>query len=438
MMVEDTNRVTEIAVELAWMADPVTCPYRLAARVNGSSLEVRGYVPSAVIHERVMKHARQHCALPVVDNLKVHPSMSFPTATVPKEQMQKRLEEVVKTSFPGLASRLRVQCRPSGQVYVSGPVPTHEEKLAVSHKLRRLPGCCSVVNLAQVDSVVAPGASQHAMAMATGKPATGGWGSAGSPYHPMQVGPAMSKPVETVVHGAPAQPVQPIRHTSGPKDPRPASELRALPGRAEPALPLPPAPSAGKLPELPNLPDLPSPVLPRKEGQEATAAKQTSLPMPSAPVKPAAPGKDEPGKVAPSAGQVGPLPASLPLPSAPAGKAKPQLPVIEKPVSAPAREPYVTSGVMIVSEDEEQASPPARPAAPSALELRLRQAVKNACGKAATDVEVVVQSASHVVVRLKAPSQAEADLMASRILAMPELGGFDKKLEIKVPSPVRK
>src|SRR5438128_1778999 len=42
----DSNRFTEIQVELAWMADPVTFAYFLEARIKGTNLELRGYVPS--------------------------------------------------------------------------------------------------------------------------------------------------------------------------------------------------------------------------------------------------------------------------------------------------------------------------------------------------------------------------------------------------------
>src|SRR5690242_12211280 len=41
-----SSRVMEMKVELAWLADPVTSPCRLEARVYGGTLEVHGQVPN--------------------------------------------------------------------------------------------------------------------------------------------------------------------------------------------------------------------------------------------------------------------------------------------------------------------------------------------------------------------------------------------------------
>src|ERR1022692_1422896 len=50
----DPRRVTEVNVEVAWLADPVTFPYYLEAHVDGGQLEVRGYVPSKAIREHAL------------------------------------------------------------------------------------------------------------------------------------------------------------------------------------------------------------------------------------------------------------------------------------------------------------------------------------------------------------------------------------------------
>ena len=42
---EDVYRLAEINVELAWLADPVTFPYALAARFNNNKMEALGSVP---------------------------------------------------------------------------------------------------------------------------------------------------------------------------------------------------------------------------------------------------------------------------------------------------------------------------------------------------------------------------------------------------------
>src|SRR5262245_25779816 len=41
---EDPARLAEIRVELAWLADPVTFPYELQAKMTPGGLEIRGHV----------------------------------------------------------------------------------------------------------------------------------------------------------------------------------------------------------------------------------------------------------------------------------------------------------------------------------------------------------------------------------------------------------
>src|SRR5262249_56689546 len=63
------NRPLEIAIELAWLGDPVTFPCQLAAHLSDAGAEVRGYVPNKAARDRALQLARLNCPLPVVDQL---------------------------------------------------------------------------------------------------------------------------------------------------------------------------------------------------------------------------------------------------------------------------------------------------------------------------------------------------------------------------------
>src|ERR1700730_10744903 len=54
----DPRRVTEVNVEVAWLADPVTFPYYLEAHATDSHLEVRGYVPNKSVREHAVRIAQ--------------------------------------------------------------------------------------------------------------------------------------------------------------------------------------------------------------------------------------------------------------------------------------------------------------------------------------------------------------------------------------------
>jgi hypothetical protein len=143
----DQRRLTEIQVEIAWLADPLTFPYFLEARTTGSNLEVRGYVPNKAVRDHALNLARVYSALPVVDAVKEHTSLQVRTGQMSPQQLHSAVSLALREALPRQAPSLQVRCDPDGKVVVTGQVQSAEEKLTVSHSLRRLYGCTSVQNL---------------------------------------------------------------------------------------------------------------------------------------------------------------------------------------------------------------------------------------------------------------------------------------------------
>lgn len=139
------HRYQEVAVELAWLADPATFPYALAARVQGNTLELRGYVPTAQVRERALTLARQHSSLPLLDKLQDHAGMPPRLAAAPSRQLEQEALTALRTSFPALADGLAVHCPTPGRMVVTGAVVSPEQQLALGRTLRRVAGCTSVV-----------------------------------------------------------------------------------------------------------------------------------------------------------------------------------------------------------------------------------------------------------------------------------------------------
>lgn len=147
---DDARRRAEIAVELAWLADPVTFPYYLEAKVEGSQLAVRGYVPDQAVRDHALRLARVHSPYSVTDALKEHPSLLVRPSRLSPPQLQSAVASSLREALPRQAAQLQAECAADGRVTVRGPVHSLEEKLLVSHSLRRLHGCSSVQNLTQV------------------------------------------------------------------------------------------------------------------------------------------------------------------------------------------------------------------------------------------------------------------------------------------------
>jgi hypothetical protein len=151
----DPRRATEVNVEVAWLADPVTFPYYLEAHVTGTQMEVRGYVPNRAVREQALRIAQVYSSLPVVDSMKEHPSLLVKPGLLSAQQLQSSAQSSLRVALPKQSQQLKIECGGDGKVFVVGPVPTVEEKVIVSHSLRRLHGCTSVQNLTTLPSDVA-------------------------------------------------------------------------------------------------------------------------------------------------------------------------------------------------------------------------------------------------------------------------------------------
>ena len=107
---------------------------------------MRGYVPDKTVREQALRIARVYSALPVSDALKEHPSLVVRTSQMSPQQLQSSVRSSLKVALPKQYQQLKTECGADGKVQVFGLVNTYEEKLAVSHALRRLHGCTSVQN----------------------------------------------------------------------------------------------------------------------------------------------------------------------------------------------------------------------------------------------------------------------------------------------------
>lgn len=154
----DPRRVTEVNVEVAWLADPVTFPYYLEAHATAAQMEVRGYVPDKAVREQALRIAQVYSSLPVVDAMKEHPSLLVKPGQLSAQQLQSTAQSSLRVALPKQAQQLKIECGSDGKVVVLGQVNTVEEKVVVSHSLRRLHGCTSVQNLTTLPSETAQNA----------------------------------------------------------------------------------------------------------------------------------------------------------------------------------------------------------------------------------------------------------------------------------------
>jgi len=151
----DSRRIAEVNVEVAWLADPITFPYYLEAHVSNSQLEMRGYVPNKTVRDQALRIAQVYSSLPVTDALKEHSSLLVRPSMMSPQQLQTSAQSSLRVALPKQSSQFKIECGADGKVSVAGPVNTYDEKIAVSHALRRLQGCTSVQNLTTLPAELA-------------------------------------------------------------------------------------------------------------------------------------------------------------------------------------------------------------------------------------------------------------------------------------------
>jgi len=446
-------RLVEIKVELAWLADASTFPCELAPMCIGGALEVGGMVPSDAMRQRVLQVAREQGRLPVIDKLVVQPCPDLPKPHDPNYNLCRSAADAVTKVLADHPETFEVAADHSGQVTVTGTVFSCEEKLRVSRRLSRVPGCTSVVNNLKVARVLVAG-KVHTKVSSDGR-----YIVPGEPHdllpivQPTRVmaapesapvaeaAPAPTEPapkVTPVAFVAPA-PAEPSKFAPPPLPPKaPAAPQTQLAPRTEPhpfvaasaAVPLPPKPETKPAPVLlPVVYNQPASTGPSLR-QAATAPVPVPMPMPmqvaSVPASPYA------GAVALSR-QSNQVLASKFGASPYAGAVAQATPQVFSPVPMMAvavPQPVAAAPAPMVVQ---RAAAPQPTSVPSALvRHQLKQRVEAVCGKAASDVEVNVQPNKRLVVQMKARTKDEGEQLGLRIMALPELAPYQVDLAISV------
>jgi hypothetical protein len=146
--------VMEMKVELAWLADPVTSPYRLEARIVGSTVEVHGQVLNEAILGHAVQLARAESGMPVVTRVQLNPALRAPSGGKPQEILHRQAFQALWQAFPAQAPAITISTLAGGEIVLKGTVPTYEDKLAISRHLRQATTCSCILNQLQVSAEI--------------------------------------------------------------------------------------------------------------------------------------------------------------------------------------------------------------------------------------------------------------------------------------------
>ena len=476
---QNASRMTEIMIELAWLADPMTFPFYLQARVQGPALHVRGFVLNAAVRDQALRLARLRCPMNVIDELSLRPGLAVPTAVISPSHLEKSALAALDASLPGI--HFHTTADRAGRIKVEGQVHSFEEKLVVSQGLRRIHGCTAVINQVHVveasqtppDILAAGSKNEMKAASLTG------------PLLPDQPKPK-SPPLATMSPVLPDQPngespplasLRPAQmEQSNPKSLplafispllpyQPEAEPSALLRNTEPNRPSPAAstqhemeaaPTTGAVPSDQPEPESPAVVKntePDRASPTATAGHEmepvsaTSPPAPdqAKPESPALVNSPEGDK---SDAAVAAASDTPPVEAEPASKTarqlSPAIPTDETNTTersegknwnvGPAWEdtseqssPLLVTHGTLIEMDESMPPTPADPAE------RLRKIIASSCGISEHILQVRFKSALDVQIHIQGNNQEEANALALRIFQLPELRPYRLDIQVTIP-----
>jgi hypothetical protein len=407
----ELHRLVETLVELAWLADPLTGPCDLEARADGGTMQVRGIVPSRAVRERAVKLAQLTCPMAVVDGLKVRavPALSsVQPGLVPAGDLQRVAGSRLQASFPG--HTFQVHCDGNGKIRVSGLARCLDEKLAVSRSLHKLRGCRCVENhlVLSTDSGSEPGNGHQVGHDAVSTPQGDKALTSGLPAKTTQ---------KTETHPTPVSPPQNSDSTGSYGQMRTAS---GVPARLPDSVVLAPILKSSSSPS-----DEPYGRVSTTGTGTNGVTRTENVPLSDTGIRQAQylPAARTNGVTTRSSTYVSHglllVPESPTSPRTAAPAPKKEQPAVKNQPAVPQKKPAPKT------------APPAPKKDPAVL--KMEQRIAQACGKAATDVQVRFSSAHRLQITLRAANRAEGERLARKVLNLPELLSYHIDLSVKVP-----
>lgn len=367
----DQFQVLSLLIEMELLADSATFPYHLKTMPAEQGVELRGYLPSALIRDRALAAARRVCPVPVLDGLVLQRNMALPLPTrLPKDvetQVRQKLAEVCPEAV------VDVKVNESGTVQLTGMAPTLQHKAACSRALRKVPGVTAVRNHLEIGQGIAAHRTSHAVPPELPRP----FPYAGEPtvaqangtVSPVTVTSAARSATTEVRSERPMMPVPPVPPAERPAPVPPLSEPPRLPAVMPPP-PVTPAPGtlASEIAERTRS---------TPEIQQATATESVHPGTPKAPERPAA---------APT-----------------------------KPTSPPGGMPF---GVTPIPDARSQ----------SVMKTKIHHVV----GPQLRTVDLLFDGRGGVTLILYIDKDANIDHAINRIIQVPELSGYELRMDFKM------
>ncbi|MCY2941435.1 MAG: BON domain-containing protein [Planctomycetota bacterium] len=144
---EDSIALAEaMRIHIEFLADPLISTTDISPSVKNGKMILNGNVNNNTVANNAVALASRLTTCKVISEIRIWPVSFNKTTKVPVETLQANTNKVVSAEFQSAYPKLSTAVSADGSIIVSGPVVTLEDKLEISKRLRKVPGCQRVVN----------------------------------------------------------------------------------------------------------------------------------------------------------------------------------------------------------------------------------------------------------------------------------------------------
>lgn len=139
--------VKAAGIEVAWLSDPVTYPFRLRAEqaLGEETIVITGYVPNEALRQKAASVAQNaSVGITLLDMLSVQPNMALPMETATQPEQLTLVRELIEKAVPGLGKQLQLAIDAHGVTTVSGRIDEFPQRRKVIRALQGIPGCTAI------------------------------------------------------------------------------------------------------------------------------------------------------------------------------------------------------------------------------------------------------------------------------------------------------
>jgi len=133
-------------IQLEFLADSTISNTDIHAYFRKGKLVIKGNANQQSVAKKAKSLAEKVTKIPIQDEIRVWPFPTYVTQKSSQENLQKAAEKCVYMELGALYPKLKAMAQADGTILVKGPIISLEDKLEVSKKLRKIPGCTRVEN----------------------------------------------------------------------------------------------------------------------------------------------------------------------------------------------------------------------------------------------------------------------------------------------------